>query len=290
MKNSLVFVLLTALVVSLAISVSAAPGDPAEMELYPVPFLLSCSCDELSIYSTEELDQLEAASQEIFREAEDRLPDAVPGEMSERDFFYVDMCEDCQESTADFRVENFDRLLVKQYVDHQWVSVEFTVNGDGTISVYGLVDGPVVFVVGRLIDVTEEPTEEPTVPKSAEADAEDLAPIVVDASCDQIMVYTTETVELLHHEEQKLLEKAKEMLPEAVPEGMAVRYLFYVDICEECNESVVEFELDAYEDLVIKQFVGEKWVELKFTVNPGGTITVDDVVDGPLAIFVKVTD
>ena len=44
-------------------------------------------------------------------------------------------------------------------------------------------------------------------------------------------------------------------------------------------------KVDNAEKVVVKQFVDGKWVELKVIVNADGTITIEDVVDGPIAIF-----
>ena len=39
--------------------------------------------------------------------------------------------------------------------------------------------------------------------------------------------------------------------------------------------------------VVVKQFVDSKWVELKSTVNGDGTVTIEGVVEAPMAIFTK---
>lgn len=40
-------------------------------------------------------------------------------------------------------------------------------------------------------------------------------------------------------------------------------------------------------NIVVKQFVDGKWVELETVINDDGTITIMGVVDGPIAIFTK---
>ena len=40
-------------------------------------------------------------------------------------------------------------------------------------------------------------------------------------------------------------------------------------------------------NIVVKQFVDGKWVELETVINNDGTITIMGVVDGPIAIFTK---
>ena len=40
-------------------------------------------------------------------------------------------------------------------------------------------------------------------------------------------------------------------------------------------------------NIVVKQFVDGKWIELETVINDDGTITIMGVVDGPIAIFTK---
>lgn len=44
---------------------------------------------------------------------------------------------------------------------------------------------------------------------------------------------------------------------------------------------------NAIPNIVVKQFVDGKWIELETVINDDGTITIIGVVDGPIAIFTK---
>ena len=44
---------------------------------------------------------------------------------------------------------------------------------------------------------------------------------------------------------------------------------------------------NAIPNIVVKQFVDGKWVELETVINDDGTITIMGVVDGPIAIFTE---
>ena len=44
---------------------------------------------------------------------------------------------------------------------------------------------------------------------------------------------------------------------------------------------------NAIPNIVVKQFVDGKWVELETVINDDGTVTIMGVVDGPIAIFTK---
>ena len=44
---------------------------------------------------------------------------------------------------------------------------------------------------------------------------------------------------------------------------------------------------NAVPNIVVKQFVDGKWIELETVINDDGTVTIMGVVDGPIAIFTK---
>ena len=50
---------------------------------------------------------------------------------------------------------------------------------------------------------------------------------------------------------------------------------------------MMPLRLEGVTEVVVKQFVDSKWVELKSTVNGDGTVTIEGVVDAPMAIFTK---
>ena len=109
------------------------------------------------------------------------------------------------------------------------------------------------------------------------------------------VLHTTEEAQKLSADVQKVMAEAKEELKDAVPEGFAVKYFIYVDI--KGTESAVSVDFEAINGvnaadiangrLVVMQFVNGEWVELEFTINADGTITVQGVVEGPIAFFVK---
>lgn len=129
---------------------------------------------------------------------------------------------------------------------------------------------------------------------SPSATPEDLKPLVVETSSPNLEIMSAEEIKDLPEEKQQAYADAMDALKEdkdAVPEGMAVRYAFYCSVTEEgstTNEALsMTIELDDFKELVIKQFIDGKWVELEYVINEDGTITILNVVDGPMAIFVK---
>lgn len=129
---------------------------------------------------------------------------------------------------------------------------------------------------------------------SPTATPEDLKPLVVETSSPNLEIMSAEEIEDLTEAKQEAYAEAMKSLEEdkdVVPEGMAVRYAFYCSVTEEgttANEALsMTVELDGFKELVIKQFIDGKWVELEYVINEDGTITILNVVDGPMAIFVK---
>ena len=129
---------------------------------------------------------------------------------------------------------------------------------------------------------------------SPTATAADLTPVLTKESTLIVELHTTADVLKLAEEVQEVMAEAKEDLQEAAPKGFAVKYFFYVEIIGTEKSVAVEFEpikgITAETDaarLVVMQFVNGKWVELEFTINADGTITVLGVVEGPIAVFMK---
>lgn len=132
------------------------------------------------------------------------------------------------------------------------------------------------------------------------ATAADLTPVITEESAQIVELHTTEDVLELHEDIQEIMAEAKEQLADACPEGFAVKYFFYVEILSADKtsvsvdfESIVEHIGEGEEEdvkqgkLVFMQFVDGKWVELEYVINEDGTITVFNVVEGPISVFVK---
>ena len=115
----------------------------------------------------------------------------------------------------------------------------------------------------------------------------DLKPVLTKESEIIVDLHTTEEVKELSEEVQELMAEAKKSLKDACPKGFAVKYFFYVEIVGTENAVTIEFEPIANKEIVVMQFVDGNWVELEFTINENGIITVSGVVEGPIAIFVK---
>ena len=97
----------------------------------------------------------------------------------------------------------------------------------------------------------------------------------------------------LTEEEKTALAAAQAALGDAAPAGMKAQYFFYVrvyaqdDATKKVAPVTITIKLEGVTEVVVKQFVDSKWVELKSTVNGDGTVTIEGVVDAPMAIFTK---
>ena len=149
---------------------------------------------------------------------------------------------------------------------------------------------PVAAVGSPVAPTTSETTTAP-LPEVIveEVKTEDGATIVVEP-------VAADKVEEMPKEDQKTFVAAQEKLVEAAPAGMKTQFFFYVKVTKiEADGTTAKSDapvsmtvkVDNAAKVVVKQFVDGKWVERKVVVNADGTITIEDVVDGPIAIFTK---
>ena len=132
-------------------------------------------------------------------------------------------------------------------------------------------------------------------------------------------------VEEMPAQEQKTFVAAQETLKEAAPKGMKAQYLFYAKVTKTETDGTsskvagsvaddgtvksaaagnMTIKLDSIlkavngnangnangkvvPNVVVKQFVDGKWIELETVINDDGTVTIMGVVDGPIAIFTE---
>ena len=164
MKKVLVWTLAVVLVLSMAIPAAAAPGEahssPAAKPENLEPVLTEESYVVVELHSTEDVLELHEDVQVVMQEAKEQLADAAPEGHAVKYFFYVEIVGDQQESVSvDFETfvesasaENsnaFDvedvkqgRVVFMQFVDGEWVELDYVINEDGTITVFNVVEGP----------------------------------------------------------------------------------------------------------------------------------------------------
>ena len=112
-------------------------------------------------------------------------------------------------------------------------------------------------------------------------------PVVVPSASDDVALVATNDVAKLPEGAREVLVEAQNALKDAVPEGMKAQYFLYVDVSNTSGSSDIVLKIDNISEIVVKQFIDGKWVELEATINPDGTVSVKSVVSGPIAIFTK---
>ena len=150
---------------------------------------------------------------------------------------------------------------------------------------------PAAAAVGSPVAPTTSETTTAPLPEIVEQETktEDGATVTVEP-------VAADKVEEMPKEDQKTFVAAQEKLAEAAPAGMKTQFFFYAKVTKKAADSTtaksdapvsMTVKVDSAAKVVVKQFVDGKWVERKVVVNADGTITIENVVDGPIAIFTK---
>lgn len=122
---------------------------------------------------------------------------------------------------------------------------------------------------------------------SPSAFVKDLIPIVSKAFSLIIQIHSVEDILELSEEIQALMAEAKALLKAACPEGFAVKYFFYAEVIGNEGPVSASFEPIKHNEIMFKQYADGSWRELDHIVNKDNTITVNDIVSGPMAVFTK---
>lgn len=155
-----------------------------------------------------------------------------------------------------------------------------------------------VLTMGLAVPAAAAGTASPTAPTTSETTTAPLPEVtaseVTAADSTVIVVEPVEATDAkLAAEEKTVLASAQTALTEAAPAGMKAQYFFFVKVTEKDTGKTYDgnvamtIKLANAEGVVVMQFVDGKWVELKATVNADGTVTIEGVVDAPMAIFTK---
>lgn len=115
-------------------------------------------------------------------------------------------------------------------------------------------------------------------------------PAVVETESKTVVVSTIEEAAAKSEEVKKVVVAAQESLAAAKPEGMKAQYFFFFEtgaktVDNKAEKTSATIRVDNAKKVVVKQFVDGKWVELKTVLNEDGTVTIEGLLDGPVAIF-----
>lgn len=157
----------------------------------------------------------------------------------------------------------------------------------------------VILTLSLAVPAAAAGTGSPKAPETSETTTAPLPEVVADeVKTEDGTVVIVEPVaaddtKKLVAEEKKTLADAQTALAEAAPAGMKAQYFFFVKVTakDDANKEVgsvsMAMKVDNAEKVVVKQFVNGKWVERKVILNADGTLTIEGIEEGPIAIFTK---
>jgi len=118
-------------------------GSPGGDLVNLVPILTDESYLIVQLHNLEEVVTLSDEIQTRIAEAKEQLKDACPKGYAVRYFFEMEIIGTDSAVTVEFEPIEHNAIAFRQYVDGAWVELEHVVQGNGIITVSGLVNGPV---------------------------------------------------------------------------------------------------------------------------------------------------
>lgn len=172
MKKAIVLALAVMLTLSLAVPAAAVTSpvaeDTSDTTTAPLPggvknaFVVDVEADSevagdavllVELITVEEAGKQPEEAQKTFAAAQKQLAEAKPADMKAQYFFYVNIVKtDAARSFSEkydgavsltVRIKNITDVVVKQFVDGKWVELEAIINADGTVTILGVVEGPI---------------------------------------------------------------------------------------------------------------------------------------------------
>lgn len=165
MKKLLALILAATMTIGMVVSAAATSADDSVSspvaETVAVPEVVLSEENTgiiIELVATEDAVELTEEKQEVYTAAQDTLVEAAPEDMSAISFFYfqafaedekgerteitepIDVTLKIDEVTE---IENITEVKIMQFVDGEWVELEVVMNPDGTITIMGVVEGPI---------------------------------------------------------------------------------------------------------------------------------------------------
>lgn len=286
MKKVLILILAVVMVINMAIPAFALEGAHAQWErLLPV---LSGDSELVIFYSMKDVQDLSEEDQKLMEEAAEKLDKARPDHLALKYFCLVEVVGSEDGCSIALEWIEHDEMEIKQYVDGEWNLLEHAVNEDKTIVVKGVTDGPLAIFINDVYGLAGGGSAAPSGKRpSAEAKKQNLLPDVSKESTLLVLLHSTEMVPHLSEEIQVQMAEAKAKLKDACPHGCAAKFFCYVEVLGDADSVSVVFEKMDFKEIHFDQYVDGQWVELSYEINEDGTITVENVVTGPMVIFIK---
>ena len=248
-----------------------------------LPGLSEESSDLVVFYAMEDIQS--ENDKKLMEEAESKLYEIYEEHFALRYFCMVDIVGSESSLSVTFNPIEHDQIKFEQYVDGEWKLLEHTVNADETITVSGIVKGPIA-ISANIVVGGKSDGKAPGKHDSASASEDKLLP-GISSPAMRVLLHSVEMVPYLSQEIQDLMAEAKAKLKDACPDGCAVKFFCYVEISGDEEIVAVDFEKLEFDEIHFAQYVDGEWTELSFEVNEDGTITVDNVKEAPKAIFIR---
>lgn len=284
MKKVLALVLVVLMVFGMGIQAFAQENTLAQWDRI-LPDVAESSSGLVIFYAMDDL--LSEEDKKLMKEAQEKLDEVHEEHLALRYFCMVEIVGSESSLEIKFAPIEHDQIKFEQYVDGVWNLLDHTVNADGTISVAGIVNGPIAILTN---DTDGEQSGDSVIPgkhASVGATKDKLLPGISKRSSSLVLLHSAEMVPHLSEEIQNLMAEAKAKLKDACPQGCAAKFFCYVEIIGDAETATVDFEKIDFNEIHFDQYVDGEWVELPYEVNEDGTITVKDVKEGPKVIFIR---
>lgn len=286
MKKVFALVLVVLLVFGMATHAFALEESHAEWERL-LPVLSEDSSGIAIFYNVKDVQELSEEDQKLMEEANATLDEARPAHLALKYFCMVEILSPENAATIVFDPIEHDEIQFKQHIGGVWTVLDHTVNEDGTIVVSGIVDAPLAIFTNHVDNSSDNKSGSGGKRDSVSAQRENLLPDLSKGTPVTVLLHSTEMVPHLSEEIQNLMAEAKAKLKDACPQGCAAKFFCYVEIIGDRDSATVVFEKIEFNEIHFNQYVDGEWVELSYVINEDGTITVDNVVEGPMVIFIK---
>lgn len=286
MKKVLTFVLIAVLVLGMPIPAVAQDGIQVTGDRL-LPVLHEKSSGIVIFYAMEDVMNLSEEDQALMNEAHEQLSETAKDHLGLTYFCMTEILGSENGIDVVFDPIEHSEIQFEQYIDGVWTVLEHTVNEDGTISVEGVVNAPLAVFSNKVIHTEEGPTVIPGKHDSISATPDTLLPGVSETTSSVVLMHSSEMVPHMSEEVQSQMADAKGKLKDACPDGFAAKYFCYVEITGGAESGTVVFEAMEFTEIHFEQYVNGEWVELPYEINEDGTITVNNVQEGPKVIFIK---
>lgn len=255
MKKAFVLLLAMILILGLATPAYAAKSPVGTDDL---PLVINTTANNYQLITINQAYKLSKEDQEIFRNAQRDLRDSVYAGTNVRYFFFFAASEACD---AVLNIDGFSMPIFQQYVNGEWVELDYVDNGDGTVTVLGVNHGPMAisFMTNGKND-----------------------PLLITTTSKEHKLIITQDLNKMSAADGKAFQEAYEAMADAVPEDMRVRYFFFLSTNETCDAL---FNVDGDDKPVYMQYVDGKWTEaMEYENKEDDNTLVHDVAHAPMMI------